>query len=137
MSGILYSVVLFIHILVCFGVILIVLLQAGKGAGLSSAFGVGGGESFFGGRGPTLFLEKLTTGCAILFMVTCLTLSLLGSKQRSGSIFEKMPITTGAPTARPQSAPVNVPSSVPAQSQAPAVPTVPATPASAPTAPAK
>jgi preprotein translocase subunit SecG len=124
----LYSVLLFIHLLVCFGVILIVLLQAGKGAGLSSAFGVGGGESFFGGRGPTLFLEKLTTGCAILFMVTCISLSLFANKQRSGSLLDKMPVsqTSSAP------APVNVPSSAPVPTQAPAVPTAPTAPAPTP-----
>jgi preprotein translocase subunit SecG len=117
----LYSILLFIHILVCFGVILIVLLQAGKGAGLSSAFGVGGGESFFGGRGPTLFLEKLTTGCAILFMVTCISLSLFASKQRTGSLLDKMPVSQTAP------APGNIPSSAPAPAQAPAaVPSAPA-----------
>jgi preprotein translocase subunit SecG len=122
MSSMLYSILLFIHILVCFGVILIVLLQAGKGAGLSSAFGVGGGESFFGGRGPTLFLEKLTTGCAILFMVTCISLSLFASKQRSGSLLDKMPVS--------QSAPASVPA--PIQAPAAAAPTTPTTPAPAP-----
>jgi preprotein translocase subunit SecG len=129
MPAALYMIILVIHILVCFGLILIVLLQAGKGAGLSSAFGVGSGESFFGGRGPTLFLEKLTTGCAILFMLTCLSLSYFASKQRSGSILDKMPV---APVSQPQSvpAPVNVPpTAVPGQA--------PAVPAPAPTAPAK
>jgi preprotein translocase subunit SecG len=129
MPAVLYTVILFIHILVCFGLILIVLLQAGKGAGLSSAFGVGGGESFFGGRGPTLFLEKLTTGCAIFFMVTCISLSWIGSRQRTGSVVEKMAIPAGAPAV-----PVNAPSSAPAPTQAPAAaaPTTPTTPAPAP-----
>lgn len=131
MPAVLYTVILFVHILVSFGMILIVLLQAGKGAGLSSAFGVGGGESFFGGRGPTLFLEKLTTGCAILFMVTCLTLSLFASKQRSGSILDKMPIQQSAPAS------VNVPSPAAAPGQAPAAPTSPTVPTPAPSAPAK
>lgn len=132
----LYGILLFIHILVCFGVILIVLLQAGKGAGLSSAFGLGGGESFFGGRGPALFLEKLTTGCAVLFMITCLSLSLYAMKRRSsGSVLDKMAV----PTATAPAVPVNTPASAPAPTQAPAaVPSAaPSAPAPAPTTPAK
>jgi len=131
----LYMVIVVIHVLVCFGVILIVLLQAGKGAGLSSAFGVGSGESFFGGRGPTLFLEKLTTGCAVLFMVTCLSLAWLGQKQRSGSVVERMPMAPAAPISRPSSVPVNTPPSAPLMptpsAPAPGAPAVP-TPAPAP-----
>ncbi|MFB3897120.1 MAG: preprotein translocase subunit SecG [bacterium] len=127
----LYSIILIIHILVCFGVILIVLLQAGKGAGLSSAFGVGGGESFFGGRGPALFLEKLTTGCAVLFMITCLSLSLYAMKRRgnSGSVLDKVAV----PAATAPAAPVQT--QVPAA--APGAPAAPAAPAPAPTTPAK
>ena len=123
MSGVLYTILVVIHIFVCFGVILIVLLQAGKGAGLSSAFGVGGGESFFGGRGPTLFLEKLTTGCAVLFMITCISLSLFASKQRSGSVLDKIPVQQ-APVSAP--APVNVPPTAPMQTPAAPAPTAPA-----------
>lgn len=126
----LYMIILVVHILVCFGLILIVLLQAGKGAGLSSAFGVGSGESFFGGRGPMMFLEKLTTGCAILFMVTCISLSLFASKQRSGSVLDKLPMAPAAPAGQPQStpAPANIPSAVPS-APAPAIPAPIPTPA--------
>ena len=128
MPSILYTIILALHILVCFGLILIVLLQAGKGAGLSSAFGVSGGDSFFGGRGPMMFLEKLTTGCAILFMITCLSLSLFASKQRSGSVIDKIPVQQ-APVSAP--APVNVPPTA-SPTPAPAVPSAPVTPAPAP-----
>ncbi|MCX7918293.1 MAG: preprotein translocase subunit SecG [bacterium] len=122
MGSILYIALVVIHIFVCFGVILIVLLQSGKGAGLSSAFGVGSGESFFGGRGPMLFLEKLTTGCAIVFMFTCLSLSLLASKQRTSSVVDNIPVQQ-APAVPAQPAPVNVPPATPTQT-----PSVPVTP---------
>ncbi|MDI6783260.1 MAG: preprotein translocase subunit SecG [bacterium] len=126
MPAILYSIILALHILVCFGIVLIVLLQPGKGAGLSSAFGVGSGDSFFGGRGPLKFLEKLTTGCAIVFMLTCLSLSLFASKQRAGSVLDKLPVSTApAVPAQQQSVPMNVPSPAPTQAPAPAVPTAP------------
>jgi preprotein translocase subunit SecG len=66
--------------------IAIVLLQTGKGAGLSGVFGGGGAasESFFGGRGPGTFLTKLTTAAAIMFMVTSLVLAKLSAMPRGG-----------------------------------------------------
>jgi len=66
--------------------IAIVLLQTGKGAGLSGVFGAGGAasESFFGGRGPGTFLAKLTTAAAIMFMVTSLVLAKLSAMPRGG-----------------------------------------------------
>src|SRR5262245_58573619 len=61
-----------IHISVCLFLSLVVLLQAGKGGGMGIAFGGGGGagQAVFGGRGAGSFLEKLTAGTAIVFMLT-------------------------------------------------------------------
>jgi protein translocase SecG subunit len=81
-----YIVVVVIHVAVAVAMIAIVLLQTGKGSGLSGVFGAGGAasESFFGGRGPSSFLAKLTTAAAITFMVTALALAKLSSMPKGG-----------------------------------------------------
>ncbi len=64
-----------LHMLTCLALIGIVLLQHGKGADIGSAFGSGASQTVFGARGAGSFLTKLTTGAAIVFMLTSLTLS--------------------------------------------------------------
>ena len=64
-----------LHVLTCLALIGIVLLQHGKGADIGSAFGSGASQTVFGARGAGSFLTKLTTGAAIVFMLTSLTLS--------------------------------------------------------------
>jgi preprotein translocase subunit SecG len=71
-------VVVVLHILVCVFLIAVVLLQRGKGAQVGAVFGGGGGATMFGGRGAGNFLTKLTTGAAIVFMATSLTLAYMG-----------------------------------------------------------
>lgn len=75
-----FGVILVIHIIVCFGLMAFVLLQAGKGAGLGGAFG-GSDTQFFGGRGAATILNKLTIGCAVMFMLTSLSLALLSARK--------------------------------------------------------
>ncbi len=69
-----YSVIMFLHVLICVLLIIVVLLQQSKGGGMSSVFGGGGGgtDALFGGKGATPFFVKLTTGLAIGFFVTSL-----------------------------------------------------------------
>ena len=81
---------LIIHILVCFILIAIVLLQSGKGAELGAAFG-GSSHTLFGSRGAATFLNKLTTIAAVVFMLTSFTLAVLTAK--GGSIVKKVPVT--------------------------------------------
>jgi preprotein translocase subunit SecG len=78
-----YTILITLHIIACTVLIAVILLQAGKGAGLSNVFGGGGGglESIFGTKTST-FLTKATTVCAILFIVTCLGLTILSSHRR-------------------------------------------------------
>jgi len=114
-----YIALSLLHVLIASGLILIVLLQSGKGADIGAAFGGGSSQTVFGGRGAATFLSKATTVLAILFMVMSIALTLLAS-QRGG--------TTVAPAARPTPA-----SSAPA---APA-PGAPAPPAPAAPAPGK
>lgn len=76
-------VITFIHVLNSLLLIVVVLLQSSKGGGLAGAFGGGGGSSaVFGGRGAGTFLTKMTTALAVLFMLTSLTLTVIG--KRSG-----------------------------------------------------
>ncbi|MBM3802086.1 MAG: preprotein translocase subunit SecG [Acidimicrobiia bacterium] len=113
---ILFSIV---HVLVCLILILIVLLQSGKGADLAGAFGGGGSHTAFGARGTATFLSKLTTGAAVIFMVTSFALSLLTTRDRGSSVME------GAKPAQKQTAPAQSGSPAPA----PPVQNPPASPA--------
>ena len=74
------ALVTFIHIIVCFVLILAVLLQSGKSADLAGAFGGGGSQSVFGPRGAANILTKATTICAVLFMLTSLGLYILSPR---------------------------------------------------------
>ena len=70
-----------LHVMVCISLVAVVLLQRGKGADIGAALGGGSSNTVFGGRGAGNFLTKLTTGCAIVFMLTSLSLSYLGSHE--------------------------------------------------------
>lgn len=67
-----------IHGLLCAALILLVLLQQGKGAGVGFSMG-GAGQAMFGGSGGRDFFIKLTAGLAIAFVVSCLALSKMAS----------------------------------------------------------
>ena len=92
--------ILIVHIIVAFFLIIVVLLQAGKGASIGAAFG-GSSQTVFGARGPASFLGKITTGAAALFMITSLVLSML-SGGSSTSVVDTMP----AAVQQEQTAPV-------------------------------
>ena len=66
-----------LHVMVCLVLILVVLLQRGKGSDMGAALGGGGSNTVFGSRGAGNFLTKLTTAAAIGFMLTSLSLSYL------------------------------------------------------------
>jgi len=106
-----------LHIAVCLALIAIVLLQSGKGAEMGASFGAGGSQSVFGAGGGTTFLSKLTTGAAIIFMLTSLTLAYLSGQTESSSI---MPKGAAAPATQQGAAPAPAQpsgtSTVPAQS---------------------
>ena len=71
-----------LHVMVCVFLVVIVLLQRGKGAEIGAVFGGGSGQTIFGSRGAGNFLTKLTTGAAVVFMITSLSLAYFG---RTGS----------------------------------------------------
>ena len=72
-----------VHVIVSLFLILVVLLQQGKGADLAGAFGGGGSQTAFGARGATTLLHKLTTAFFVLFVITSLTLAVLQARPRN------------------------------------------------------
>src|ERR1700679_1313507 len=68
-------VLMTLHVLVCFVLIIVIMLQSGNAADLAGAFGGAGSQTAFGPRGAATFLSRATTWCAIVFMMTSLTLS--------------------------------------------------------------
>ena len=85
-----------LHIIAGGSLILIVLLQTGKGSAMGAAFG-GSSQTVFGSAGAGSFLGKLTTGIAVLFMITSLTLATLSSKQTTSSIVTDITTPSEAP----------------------------------------
>ena len=87
-----------LYILVCLFLVMVVLLQQGKGADLAGAFGGGGSQTSFGPRTTTNIMHRMTTGAFILFVVLCLALAILSGKQRT-SVMESVaaPEITTAP----------------------------------------
>ena len=75
----------FLHVVVCFLLILVVLLQKGKGQDFASTFGGGGTQTAFGARSGATILHRATTAAAIIFMVTPLTLTILMSRSGQDS----------------------------------------------------
>ncbi|UCD30852.1 MAG: preprotein translocase subunit SecG [Desulfobacterales bacterium] len=75
-----------LHIGVCIALIMIVLLQTGKGADMGAAFGGGASQTLFGSTGASTFLGKLTTVVAIVFMLTSLALAYMSSNRSKESI---------------------------------------------------
>ncbi|HSF06861.1 MAG TPA: preprotein translocase subunit SecG [Methylomirabilota bacterium] len=92
-----YTLLIVLHVIVCFGIVGMVLLQSGKGADIGSAFGGAGTQAVFGSMGTPTILGKITTVIAILFVITSFSLALLGG-ERGGSVVRE--------PARPPAAPV-------------------------------
>src|SRR5215469_17354842 len=81
------AAVIGIHIVVCITMVIIVLLQQGKGAEVGAVFG-GSSSTVFGASGAGNFLTKITWGCAVLFFSTSIVLAYASTRRVTGSIFE-------------------------------------------------
>ena len=103
-------IITILHIVVCFALILIVLLQAGKGAEMGAAFG-GASQTLFGSAGSMGFMTKLTTIAAVIFMATSLLLAFSSTRRASSVMQERAAETAPVPEA---------PSTAPVQPQVPA-----------------
>jgi len=87
-------ILVFIHVIVCIALILIVLLQTGKGADMGAAFGGGSSQTLFGSTGASTFLSKATTVAAALFLATSLFLAYTSGNPTGNSIMSdsKVPV---------------------------------------------
>ena len=74
-----------IHVILCLFLILVILLQQGKSADLASAFGGQGSQTAFGPRGASNILSKTTTWCAVAFMITSISLTILMERHAGSS----------------------------------------------------
>jgi preprotein translocase subunit SecG len=116
-----------LHVMVCFVLVIVIMLQSGNAADLAGAFGGSGSQTAFGPRGAASFLSRATTWCAIVFMLTSLTLSVkrapVAGDLATGSVLEQT--APAAPTQKtpaqapaPNQTPVQVPSQAPTQTPA-------------------
>jgi preprotein translocase subunit SecG len=80
------ALIIIVHIIVCVILILAVLLQSGKAADLAGAFGGTGSQTEFGTRSSATMLSKVTTGAAILFMLTSLGLYIMSAKSTNSVV---------------------------------------------------
>jgi preprotein translocase subunit SecG len=108
-----------VHVSVCVALIMIVLLQTGKGADIGAAFGGGSSSTLFGTSGASTFLSKATTVAAIVFMLTSLSLAYLSSQRLSSSVVAEPP---AAEQKAPEAAPAPAPSAGETIPDAPAKP---------------
>jgi len=90
------TVVTVVHFIVCIALILIVLLQTGKGSDIGAAFG-GSSQTLFGATGAAGFLEKLTAGAAVVFMLTTMSLAYVSSTKSSSTLLKDLPSAPSAP----------------------------------------
>ena len=121
----LYYVIISVHIMVCFFLIAIVLLQQGKGQDLASAFGGGGSQTAFGPRGSATVLSRATTILAALFMITSLSLSVIKSGRSSvldqlqDTVETPAPVATEAPQEPPAPPAEDTTDAAPEKSESP------------------
>ena len=116
----LFILLIIVHVLVSLIIVALVLLQAGKGADIGSAFGGAGSQAVFGSMGTPTVVGKITAVVAILFTITSFSLAILGGQRASSVVRE--PVPASAPTTPEPSAPATPTPSTPA----PAAPAAPA-----------
>jgi preprotein translocase subunit SecG len=96
-----HTLVLVFHVVAALGIIVLVLLQHGKGADMGAAFGSGSAGSLFGSAGASNFLSKTTAILAAAFFATSLGLTYLGAPVKTGGVTESLAIPAGKTDAKP------------------------------------
>lgn len=111
----LFTVLITLYVIICVALIVVILLQSGKGSGLSGIFGSGGGgQTIFGARAGDV-MTKTTTVLAICFMGFSLVLALLSARESSSLVGEieavglEVPRPETAPAEAEETAPLTVP----------------------------
>lgn len=94
------TLLLVIHLLSCFTMVGVILLQSGKGAEMGAAFG-GSSQTLFGSRGATSFLSKVTAGAAVVFLLTAISLAVLSKERSIASSIADRPGSPAAESALP------------------------------------
>ena len=114
-----YGLLIFLHVIICMCLIVIVLIQAGRGGGLAENFS--SAESIFGTKTNAL-LTRATTIFAITFFITCLSLAVI-SKQRSKSLINTKNIPSVIPQKeiKPEASKETKADEIPKEAQAPPV----------------
>jgi preprotein translocase subunit SecG len=106
-----YGLLVFLHVVICFFLVIVVLLQSGKAADLAGAFGGMGSQTAFGPRGTATILSRLTRYAAALFMITSLTLAILATRGTGGpgtSVLQEPSSRTAQPASK-QPRPASLP----------------------------
>jgi preprotein translocase subunit SecG len=116
-----YYLLTSLYVFVCFVLLMVILLQQGKGGDMASAFGGGSSQTAFGARGGATLLTKMTTVFAVLFMLGALALAIMGQRGPSSIVGGTAP-PPAAPTSSAPKAPATPgaqrPASAPAQQPA-------------------
>ncbi len=106
------AVLTIIHVFACIFLVLVVLLQTGKGAEMGAVFG-GSSSTVFGSSGAGNFLTRLTTATAIVFMLTSMSLTYLSTRRTTATVFDEAPLAA-PPEAVPAAGSAPAPGAVPA-----------------------
>ena len=109
------TVLTIFHVIVSIFLILVVLLQQGKSADWSGAFGGGGSQATFGARGTGTLLSRATTAAAVIFMFTSLSLTILMSRPGGSSVIREGAQQKNQQPAPPAQPPATQPGQPPAQ----------------------
>ena len=91
------ALITLIHVIVCAVLIVVVLLQHGKSADIAATFGGMGSQTAFGPRGTATVFSRLTTWCAIIFMVTSMALTYISTSRGASSLMDKVPTPAQTP----------------------------------------
>ncbi|HEY7803246.1 MAG TPA: preprotein translocase subunit SecG [Orrella sp.] len=127
-----FTILLVVQIIAAFSIIVLVLLQQGKGADMGSAFGSGSAGSLFGATGAANFLSRMTKWAAVVFFLTTIGLAYMansgGQEEDTGIMesFQPVPTIPAAPGALPAGS-GSEGTTVPAVPSVPSVPSAPDT----------